>query len=52
MRFLLLLALGAGFVWLALTLAHEVAGLDLINGGGPFQMPEIRWGFVEDMPVP
>jgi hypothetical protein len=47
-RFLLLVALAAAFVWVALTLAHEVAGLDLLKGGGPFQFPEIRWGFVED----
>ena len=50
MRFLLLIALGAAFVWLALTVAHEVTGFDLIRGGGPFQMPEMRWGFVQEFP--
>ena len=50
MKLLLFVALAAALVWVALTLAHEIAGLDLIQGGGLFQMPEIRWGFVEDMP--
>jgi hypothetical protein len=49
-RFLLLIALGAALVWLALAVAHEVAGFDLVEGGGIFQIPEIRWGFVEDVP--
>ena len=48
MRLLLLILFCAAFVWVALTVAHEVAGFDLIRGGGPFQMPEIRWGFVQD----
>jgi hypothetical protein len=49
-KFLFFLVLCGAFVWLALTLAHEVAGFDLIEGGGIFQMPEIRWGFVDRAP--
>lgn len=50
MRLLLFVVIAAALVWIGLTVAHEIAGLDLIRGGGPFQMPEIRWGFVEGMP--
>ena len=50
MRFLLFVAFCAAFVWLALTLAHEAAGIDLMPGGGLFQFPEIRWSEADNLP--
>jgi hypothetical protein len=49
-RFLLFIGFCAAFAWLALTLAHEAAGIDLMPGGGFFQFPEIRWTNADNLP--
>lgn len=49
-RLLLFIGFCAAFAWLALTLAHEAAGIDLMPGGGFFQFPEIRWTNADNLP--
>ena len=43
MRSLLTLAAAAALIWVVLTLAHELADIDVMPEGGFFTFPEIRF---------